>query len=117
MGKWMYPLTPGQILLLAGLSLTPAEIYFDATYHRIGKIRTADSSLSAGAWGLFSLIPGIGFLGLFAYLLNRPEYIRLAQAHPVAVHRTRRLITYLLILAASGILTPYWWLVVRPQSP
>jgi hypothetical protein len=108
----MYSLTPSQILLFAALTLIPAEIYFDATHHRIGKWRDIESSQSAGAWGLFSLIPGIGFLGLFAYLLNRPEYIRLAQTHPVTVSKTRRLITYLLILAASGILTPYWWLVV-----
>jgi hypothetical protein len=113
----MYPLALGQIIVLTTLSLIPAEIYFDATHHRIGKWRDIESSQSAGAWGLFSLIPGIGFLGLFAYLLNRPEYIRLAQTHPVTVSKTRRLITYLLILVTSGILTPYWWLVVRPQSP
>lgn len=113
----MYPLTPGQILALATVSLIPAEIYFDATHHRIGKVRGADSSISAGAWGLFTLIPSLCFLGVIAYLFNRPEYIRLAQTHPVTVSRTRRLIKYLLILATSGILTPYWWLIVRPQSP
>jgi len=99
-------------LLLVALSVLPAAIYLDATDHAIGKTPPPNAGISAGAWAAWVMIPPIGFMGIIGYLINRSAFIRRAAHHPVIVPRTRRLITCLLILLASSILTPYWWLEV-----
>jgi hypothetical protein len=107
----------GLKLFLAALSLIPALVYLDAAEHGIGKNPQAGRSLPAGAWAAWALIPGVGYLGVIAYLINRNEMLGLAAIHPVTVPRTRMLITFFLILAASAIITQYWWLVIRQDQP
>jgi hypothetical protein len=101
-----------QMLLIVPLALLPPLIYLDATRHGIGKNPAADFSMSAGTWALLTLLAPISFLIACGYAINRNAMIRLAQLHPVAVPRTRQLITYCLILIASSVITPYWWMVI-----
>jgi hypothetical protein len=103
----------GLTLLILALSLIPAAIYLDATGHGIGKIRGVGNSMSAAGWALWALLPGVGTLGVIAYLTNRRDMIERAGIHPVIVPECRRLYNYFLILAASTIVTTFWWLAVR----
>jgi hypothetical protein len=106
-----------QALFLVGFALLPPMIYLDATSHRIGRNPTVVYSVSAGAWALLTMIAPVSFLIACGYAMNRNEMIQQAQFHPVAVPRKRQIITFLLMLAASSIITPYWWMVIGGMEP
>lgn len=108
-----------QSIALVAVSLISPAVYLDATHHRIGKIREAGHTVgtSAGAWAVLTMIPGINFLFLIGYAISRPGLLRNAKAHLVEVPRTRRIITYWLILGISTALTSLYWLNADFSDP
>lgn len=90
-------------------ALTPLAavwVYWDATRHKIGRVRQGAGALnmSAGIWSITAIF--LWFVMLPLYLIKRKSLIALASAHPVEVRG--RWITLVLLTLVALLVTLGW---------
>ena len=87
------------------LSVISVLIYYDATRHKIGRIKGEKSFLNmpAGGWAICAAYIYLTIITIPAYLICRPKLLTKAKTHPVEVGSVHKKVVFI-VLVSIGLL-------------